>query len=75
MPQRGVHTKPTDGPPQPPPVDTAPAGPTDHGEWDTVAQTELATRPMLQLPEAAALPHPLTERLLTELLARAVEPR
>jgi hypothetical protein len=50
-------------PVEPPPVDTAPAGPTDHGEWDTVAQTELATRPMLQLPEAAALPHPLTDQV------------
>jgi sphinganine-1-phosphate aldolase len=29
--------------------------------------------PLLALVEA--LPHPLTERLLTELLARAVEPR
>ena len=50
-------------PVEPPPMDTAPAGPTDHGEWDTVAQTELATRPMLQLPEAAALPHPLTDQV------------
>ncbi|MDN5920746.1 MAG: hypothetical protein L0I76_37530 [Pseudonocardia sp.] len=34
--------------------------PLDEGGWDVAAQTELATRPMLQLPESAALPHPLT---------------
>lgn len=29
--------------------------------WDIAAQTALATRPMPQLPESAALPHPLAE--------------
>ena len=48
---------------EPPSLNTAPTGPTDHGEWDTVAQAELATRPMLQLPEVAALPHPLTDQV------------
>ena len=31
------------------------------GDWDVAAQTDLATRPMLQLPESAALPHALTD--------------
>src|SRR4051812_9018836 len=50
-------------PVEPPPVDTAPAGPTDHGGWNTVAQTELATRPMLQLPEPAALRQRLSDQV------------
>jgi hypothetical protein len=38
-----------------------PSGAAVGEEWDVAAQTELATRPMLQLPEAAALPHELTD--------------
>ena len=40
----------------PGPAHGPPDGP---AEWDVAAQTALATRPMLRLPEAAALPHPL----------------
>jgi hypothetical protein len=52
-----------DVPSEPPPVSTSPTQPMDHEEWDTVAQAELATRPMPQLPEVAALPHPLTDQV------------
>lgn len=41
---------------QPPPA----AAPLDESGWDIAAQTELATRPMLELPEAAGFPHVLT---------------
>lgn len=34
--------------------------PATAGGWDVAAETALATRPMLQLPESAALPHELT---------------
>jgi hypothetical protein len=44
-------------PPAPAPVD---GGDIDGGDWDLAAQTELATRPMPELPEAAALPHALS---------------
>lgn len=43
-----------------PPGPPSAATPRDEAGWDVAAQTELATRPMLQLPESAALPHPLT---------------
>lgn len=36
------------------------AAPLDEAGWDIAAQTELATRPMVQYPESAALPHALT---------------
>ena len=47
-------------PAEPPTADTAPPGAADAGSWDVAAQAALATRPMLALPEAAALPHQLT---------------
>jgi hypothetical protein len=50
-------------PAEPPPVLTAPTSPADQRDWDTAAEAELASRPMLQLPEAAALPHPLTDQV------------
>jgi hypothetical protein len=37
----------------------APAAP-DSGGWDVAAETALATTPMVQFPESAALPHALT---------------
>lgn len=40
-------------------VGAAPAGP-DSGGWDVAAETALATTPMVQFPESAALPHALT---------------
>ena len=46
-----------EAPPAPAPVD---GGGVDGGDWDLAAQTELATRPMPQLPDAAALPHALS---------------
>jgi hypothetical protein len=42
-----------------PPAPSAPAVLDPQG-WDLAAETELATRPMSALPEAAALPHPLS---------------
>lgn len=45
-------------PPSEPPSDPAPAP--EAGSWDMAAQTALATRPMLALPEPAALPHTLS---------------
>lgn len=36
------------------------AAPLDESGWDIAAQTDLATRPMLQFPESVALPHELT---------------
>lgn len=43
--------------PAPTPAERPPAG--DGGGWNVVDETELATRPMPQLPAAAALPQPL----------------
>jgi hypothetical protein len=43
--------------PQPP----APTGDQNWGEWDVTAQTDLATRAMPHLPEAAAWPHVLAQ--------------
>jgi hypothetical protein len=47
-----------EGPPEQPPA-VADDPPT--GGWDVVAETVLASAPMLRLPEAAALPHALVE--------------
>lgn len=54
---------PEGAPVEPPLVNTVPTGPAQEAGWDTIAQAELATRPMLRLPEASALPHPLTEKV------------
>lgn len=43
----------------PGPAGPAPAAP-DSGGWDVAAETALATAPMVQFPESAALPHVLT---------------
>ncbi|NMI00627.1 hypothetical protein HF526_25450 [Pseudonocardia sp. K10HN5] len=52
--------------PTTPPAPGTPAGPAgqapppDSAGWDVTAETALATRPMLELPEVAAQPHELT---------------
>lgn len=56
-----------DRPAAPPTPDIAPSTPrppdaADTTGWDVAAQTTLATRPMLRLPEASAWPQPLTEQ-------------
>ena len=46
--------------PSPPEGALAPPAPVDTEGWDVAAQTELASRPMPVLPEAAAFPHELS---------------
>lgn len=50
---------------QAPVAGAPPAGsdPSADGDWDVEAQTALATQPMLELAESAALPHALTDEV------------
>lgn len=48
---------------QPPAAGAPPSGSDTDGGWDVEAQTELATQPMLELAESAALPHALTDEV------------
>jgi len=43
----------------------APSEPADQTDWDLAAETALATRPMLVLPEEASAPQPLAQRPAT----------
>lgn len=48
---------------QPPAAGAPPSGSDPDGGWDVEAQTALATQPMLELAESAALPHALTDEV------------